>query len=143
VKSEQRSFGAVLRCEQCGAVRSTLSVRDWSTYQSEHGERTATLNDPGFLPSPSVDEANFISRTGFCRACHAATTNESPGSTFTLNFVFGTRFLGWSSQCPKCESVVRWLWFWFVIPLVPLGRYRIKYLSEGLVTDRYIGRRAL
>ncbi len=132
VKEERRTFGTVLRCNRCGAVRTLESVPRWGSPKPEQPQR--------FGESLALDELNFIRQTGFCRRCYAATTDESPGSTFTINVLFGFRFLGWSGECPRCESVERTLWFLFVIPLLPLGKYRIKYVTEGLLNSRYIGR---
>ena len=161
IVSEQRTFGAVLRCQQCGAVRSTLHVAQWGNYSPPEHQRqgaetpdvelgiarvrrdlAARLHgDVAALRTTPDEDAPFIRKTGFCRACYGSTTNESPGSTFTVNLVFGTRLMGGSEQCPACGSMIQWLWFWFFLPIIPLGRYRIKYLSDGLLRSTYIGRK--
>ncbi len=52
--------------------------------------------------------------------------------------IMGTRYMGASDRCPTCLSVVRTLWVWLLLPVFPLGTYRI------IPTDTYsfIGRRA-
>jgi hypothetical protein len=87
--------------------------------------------------------------SGFCRKCFEATTNESPGSTFTLSFFFGTRLHDDGDECPDCGSVRASKWLWVLVPVARLGRYRIRYRSQGsffseetgLVSGEYVGRR--
>src|SRR3989442_14071762 len=71
----------------------------------------------------------------FCPSCIAATTDQSSGGTFTFNFI-GTAFVGGYSRCPVCGSVVQILFGWLILPLVPLGRYRVKYITP----DRFYSR---
>ncbi len=81
-----------------------------------------------------------IGPDGFCVTCRAQTTDESPGGTFTFNYV-GTRLIGFRDICPYCGSVVQRKWFCFVLPLVPLAKYRVLYLEEGGSYRRYVGRK--
>jgi len=73
---------------------------------------------------------------GFCRQCHASTSNEGAGNTFTINFLWGTRFLGAAHRCNTCGSTVRTKWLCLGAPLIPLGSYRVidveyqRYLSR-------------
>src|SRR5258706_4080157 len=74
---------------------------------------------------------------GFCADCAKATTDESPGGTFTFN-TFGTRLSFVRDRCPECHSIVQTKAICgFFIPLIPLGRYRVIYVSGS----RYVGRR--
>ncbi len=50
VRHEERTFGRVLRCEQCGAVRSTESVAQWATPK----EKQADSGDPNEHPQVSM-----------------------------------------------------------------------------------------
>ena len=76
---------------------------------------------------------------GFCPECVTETTDESPGGTYTLNGI-GTRLYGDAAKCPTCYSVIKGKWFCLVfIPVIPLGKYRIK----PVVATRYLGRKIL
>src|SRR5882724_9963961 len=78
---------------------------------------------------------------GFCTACRSQTTDESPGDTKTVNFVLGTRLIGHDDQCSACGSVLQTKWLQIVLPIIPLGQYRVIYFERGLLSGRYIGRR--
>lgn len=74
---------------------------------------------------------------GFCEACMLATTSESPGGTFTFN-TFGTTMAFARDRCRTCHSVVQAKAICaFLIPLIPLSRYRVFYVAY----NRYVGRR--
>lgn len=74
---------------------------------------------------------------GFCESCLADTLPEDAGSTSTFNGM-GTRLYSFSDECPECQSRVQHLFFCFLwIPLVPLGRFRVKYCAP----QRYFSRR--
>jgi hypothetical protein len=64
----------------------------------------------------------------FCERCLADTIDASPGGMFTFNLV-GTNLIGGKERCPDCHSVVQRKVFQFVIPLVPLKRYRVLWVS--------------
>ncbi len=73
----------------------------------------------------------------FCGACMAATTNDTPGGTFTFNSV-GTRLCFVRNRCPECHSIVQRKFFVALyIPLIPMGSYRVIYTAPR----RYLGRR--
>ena len=78
---------------------------------------------------------------GFCEACRSQTIDESPGNTTTVNFAFGTRLIGHDDQCLACGSVLQTMWFQFVLPIIPMGQYRVIYLERGLFSGRYVGRK--
>jgi len=78
---------------------------------------------------------------GFCAACRSQTTDESPGNTNTVNLIFGTRLIGHDDRCPACGAVLQTKWLQIILPIIPLGRYRVLYLERGLFTGRYLGRR--
>ena len=85
--------------------------------------------------------AERITADGFCAACRAQTTDESPGNTTVLNFMFGTRLIGHDDRCSACGSLLQTKWLQIVLPIIPLGRYRVIYLEKGLISGRYVGRR--
>jgi hypothetical protein len=73
---------------------------------------------------------------GFCEKCLSETTDQSAGSTFTLNFVFGTRLMGKKDPCQICGSVVASVWIWFLFPIFETGRYRVIYMDDGKYLSR-------
>jgi len=82
-----------------------------------------------------------VGKDGFCAECRNKTTDESPGNTTTVNFLLGTRLIGYENRCPACGSVEQTLWLQIVLPLIPLGKYRVIYLDKDLFSSRYIGRK--
>ena len=73
---------------------------------------------------------------GFCKNCLESTTKKSRGSTRLLNGI-GTKLYFMKNRCPICNSVIQTKYFCFVfIPIVPLRKYRILYLSN----NEYYGR---
>ncbi len=85
--------------------------------------------------------AERVGGDGFCSNCRTQTTDESPGGTSVVNFIFGTRLIGHDDRCPSCGSVRQTMWFQFILPIIPLGTYRIIYLERGLMSGRYVGRK--
>jgi len=85
--------------------------------------------------------AEKVGGDGFCASCRSRTTDESLGDTRTVNFVLGTRLIGHDDRCPACGSVLQTKWLQIILPLIPLGRYRVIYLERGLLSGHYIGRR--
>src|ERR1017187_7486769 len=90
-----------------------------------------------------------IGSDGFCEHCRSQTTDESPGNTRIVNFIFGTRLSGHDDRCASCGSVLQTKWLWIGLPILPLGRYRVIYrdgnfdVLVGLLASRqkYVGRR--
>ena len=129
------------------ALQRMITV-DQSDYREEavaiaHEElrrrRVPELTTEQYLSSPTTQA---IQATGFCPQCLAETTDESPGGATTYNFFFGTRLIGIGDPCSTCRSVVQDKYFCFLIPLVSLGTYRIKYLKgEGTFSASFVGRR--
>ena len=78
----------------------------------------------------------WLETVGFCYRCWAETTDESVGHTMTVNFI-GQRLLGEENPCELCGSVVQTKWFCIVLPLVPIGKYRVIRIKHG----PYIGRK--
>jgi len=77
----------------------------------------------------------------FCDHCLAETTDQSSGSTYTLNGV-GTSLFGWERPCPQCNSAVRTKCAClFFIPLIPLGKYRVKFSTPQQFISRKLVRR--
>ena len=73
----------------------------------------------------------FHNRPGFCEACLKETHEVGAGGTRTVNG-FGTSLLGRSAPCPNCGSVIQRLFACALfIPILPLGRFRVKHCSPG------------
>jgi len=105
--------------------------------------RVRELTREEYLSSPEVQT---VRATGFCSTCLAQTTDKSPGNTRTYLFLIGTRLIGMKDPCPTCDSVIQRKFLCVILPLVPLGRYRIKYLDGEkaalpLFSVRYVGRK--
>lgn len=93
-------------------------------------------------PAPSPEEYwrdfpdEWRATIGFCYACWAQTSDESPGDTRTVNLI-GTAISGEAERCNTCGSVVKTKSIWLVFPLIPLARYRVIRLGG----NSYIGRK--
>lgn len=82
---------------------------------------------------------SFFHFPGFCQSCADGTTAEDAGSTTTLNGI-GTKLYGSGSRCPVCQSIVQTKFFCLLfIPVIPLGKYRVRYVSS----NRYLSRKLL
>lgn|SRR5262245_36260250 len=65
----------------------------------------------------------------FCPACVAMTSADSIGDTTTVHGI-GTKLYGSKDECLTCGSIVQTLWWCvFFIPVLPIGKFRVKYLS--------------
>ena len=76
---------------------------------------------------------------GFCADCREATTDEYLQEPVSL-FRIGTRLVGYEDQCDYCGSTVRGLWFCFLVPIRPLGRYRV-VTSDWMPPYDFVGRK--
>ncbi len=90
---------------------------------------------------PAVLAQTVRESMGFCEKCWNATTDESPGSTFTFNFLYGTRLHNEGDECPECGSVRASKWFWFLLPVSKLGTYRVIYKTRGILSKSWVGRK--
>ena len=109
------------KCENCGHI-PLITI----CYESHK-----------FCSTKCRDHARF---PAFCRACIDSSAPESAGDSISFNGI-GSTFYGSRDRCPTCHSVVRaqWLCFFF-IPVYPLGRYRLKYVSRKRYLSRLIPR---
>jgi hypothetical protein len=79
--------------------------------------------------------------SGFCMGCYLQTTGESLAGTSTFNLV-GTRLIGgFFDRCPICGSVLQERWYCLIVPVFPLGQYRVLYRERSLFYSRYLGRK--
>jgi hypothetical protein len=67
---------------------------------------------------------------GFCSTCASQSTEQTPGNISSVNGI-GRKFYGSADPCAKCGSVIRTLWWTFIdMPVIPLGTYRYKTISD-------------
>jgi hypothetical protein len=99
--------------------------------------RLQPLNQEAYLEEFPTER---IQANGFCAKCSSETTDESPGFVGSIYFV-GTRLIGRDIQCATCHATLQTLWFCLIIPLFPLGRFRVIYLGHGFMSSRFIARK--
>jgi DnaJ domain len=79
---------------------------------------------------------NNFKHPRFCNACSGASTPISAGDNFRINGI-GNSFFGAKDQCETCGSIVQTLWSCiFFIPIVPSGKFRVKYVAPGSYLSR-------
>ena len=79
---------------------------------------------------------NNFKHPGFCKACISASTPISAGDNFRINGI-GNSFFGAKDQCETCGSIVQTLWLCiFFVPIVPSGKFRVKYVAPGSYLSR-------
>jgi len=77
--------------------------------------------------------------THFCARCQSETSDRSaPGTVLIAKGMAGFLLVGESQRCDDCNSVVKTLWAWVVIPLLPFGSYRVIPIAP----EEYISRKA-
>src|SRR5258708_1100759 len=78
---------------------------------------------------------------GFCSDCASHSTAETPANISSINGM-GRKFYGSADPCPKCGSVIRTLWWTFILlPVIPRGSYRYRTITEDSVKTRFWARR--
>jgi hypothetical protein len=93
-------------------------------------------NEPGIFCSTRCRN-NFMD-PGFCGACVAATTPTPAGSSIRINGI-GAGFYFGRDWCKTCGSVVQSQWFCVLfIPLVPMGKFRVKYVTPNRFLSRTV-----
>jgi hypothetical protein len=73
----------------------------------------------------------------FCASCISASSGQAAPDTEMYEIGVGSVLLGNAEQCAMCKSRVKTLWAWYVVPLCPLGSYRVIPTAMG----KYVGRR--
>lgn len=80
-------------------------------------------------------------RTTFCEHCVAETTERGAWSVYSHNFM-GTRLIGQAQRCSECGSTIKTYWVTFLLPIVPLGSFRVLPLDRATATSStFISRR--
>lgn len=81
---------------------------------------------------------SYFHHPGYCQKCLSETMEENAGGLFTFNGI-GTRFAGKKSRCQVCNSVIQTKCICFLfIPLIPLGKYRVLYVTRYSFHSRKI-----
>jgi hypothetical protein len=76
-----------------------------------------------------------------CRRCLDQCLDADAPGAMSHNFM-GTIFIGASERCSVCGSSVKTLWLSLLVPLIPLGSYRILPLeSASATTASYVGKK--
>ena len=73
----------------------------------------------------------------FCDICQINTVPVATGNLFTFNLI-GETFIGRSNACPRGGSVESYMFFMFFVPIIPLGKWKVKYLSRRRFLARKI-----
>lgn len=73
----------------------------------------------------------------FCEACKSTSSDVSAGNILSINFI-GRGFIGSSNRCSTCDSIERNLYFFFIIPLLPLGKWRVKHIESNRLMTRKV-----
>lgn len=79
----------------------------------------------------------------WCARCLAETTDEGPGDVGTFNGTGTTlRDKSGIQPCPECGSRVARVWYkLMLIPIVPLGWYRVHWLLRDMGFGKFKARR--
>jgi hypothetical protein len=84
----------------------------------------------------SVVCQTYYRNPAFCNRCASGTTDESAGSTYTVNGI-GTTIYGGKDPCNECGSKVQTKWLVvFFIPLIPIAKYRTKWCTPSQYYSR-------
>ena len=125
-----------------GPVLGALSVGAFLLLGSEEISR---LRPPPPPPGQKLETSSVQQKkagsNGFCAYCRATTTNEPIGSISTHGPLFGKTLNGRDEPCPDCGSVVQTLWFRFLLPIVPLGKFRVICRPTNILPSEYLARR--
>ena len=89
--------------------------------------------------------AEWIAAMGFCYRCCVETTDDSLGLIMTYKGI-GTRLRGGigglgDKPCMECGSIIQEKWFYVIVPVVPLGKYRVIGIARKSMGAELIGRK--
>ena len=71
----------------------------------------------------------------FCQSCKSNSEDISSGNVISLNYI-GRSFGGSARRCPHCDSTERNLYFAFIVPILPLGTWKVKRVGRGRILTR-------
>src|SRR4051812_23531915 len=83
---------------------------------------------------PTLDGRNSMAHE-FCAECVSRSDDVSAGDVLSLNFI-GRSFLGSKNRCPRCGSTERNLFFFLLLPIVPLGSWKVMDVGSGRIITR-------
>jgi hypothetical protein len=61
----------------------------------------------------------------FCDRCINSTLDIPARGLGTFRHIMGVRLIGTTGRCETCGSIVKTRWFWFIVPLIPFGSFRV------------------
>jgi len=82
-------------------------------------------------PNWTLNKFDGVPMKLFCDACEVDTIALNTGNLVTVNLIGKTWGLRKFKRCATCGSVERNMWFIIGIPIIPLGRWRVKYLARN------------
>lgn len=93
-----------------------------------------TLNGAAYCSKECLE---FASAPAFCATCQSETQDVSTGNLLSVNLI-GEAFLGSGRKCPTCHSVEKYMFFIMVFPVLPLGKWKLKYVAPGRFITRKV-----
>ncbi len=83
-----------------------------------------------------LNKVDRVPEKPFCDACQLDTIAINTGNLITVNVIGKTWGLRKFNRCPTCGSVERNMWFIMGLPVIPLGRWKVKYLARNKFVAR-------
>jgi hypothetical protein len=83
-----------------------------------------------------LNKSGSVPQKPFCDECERDTVAVNTGNLVSVNFIGKVWGLGKSNKCPVCGSVERNMWFVMLLPILPLGRWKVKYLARNKFVTR-------
>jgi hypothetical protein len=71
----------------------------------------------------------------FCSSCLSCSNGDRRARAF-FHKLYGMVLLGRAHKCPACKSYIQTLWIFIVVPLIPVGSYRIVPQAPGVFQSR-------
>ena len=81
--------------------------------------------------------------TAYCPDCFHNSQDIPAKGLFTVKHIWGVRLIGSSGRCGNCGSIVKTRWFFFVIPLIPVGSFRVLRAGEASLLEARLYTRKL
>jgi hypothetical protein len=79
----------------------------------------------------------------FCSRCTQSTLDKPVTGLFTHRHIMGVRLIGSTQRCDECGSIIKTRWFWFLIPLIPFGSYRVLRAGDPTLLSAFLLTRKL
>ncbi len=88
----------------CMGITSVIYYLEWG-------------NDPTKPPAAIAED--------FCQECVAHTRPERVMQMSASHRILTVRLIGSMRRCPNCGSIIKTLWLWCLIPMLPFCSYRV------------------